>query len=123
MSLLPSGPGARPKRSCSASQENDGRDSPRAVFTFGPRLTGADHASSTLARVAAQMSALPPMLPARLDEKTISRPSLRTFGWMSFAFGSFSSTIGAAGPNVMSPLLALTYSSPEVLGGRVEREK
>src|ERR671911_2617148 len=100
-SPVPTGP-ARPKRSCSASHESDGRDSPKPVLTLGPRLTGADHESLTLARVADQMSG-PPRPPARFDEKTISRPSLRTFGWMSFAAALLSSTIGDAAPKLMSP--------------------
>ena len=41
---------ARPKRSCSACHEKDGRDSPRPVLTFGPRFTGADQGSSVVAR-------------------------------------------------------------------------
>ena len=48
-------------------------------------------------RVATQMS-WPPSVPARLDENTTSRPSFRTFGWMSFAAASFSSATGVAGP-------------------------
>jgi hypothetical protein len=60
-------------------------------------LTGTDQASSALERVDTQMSG-PPNPPARVDEKTSSRPSLRTFGWMSFAAGSFSSVIGLAVP-------------------------
>src|ERR671910_3169783 len=91
-SPVPDGP-ARPKRSCSASHESEGRDSPKPVLTLGPRLTGADHESLTLARVADQISG-PPRPPTRFDEKTISRPSLRTFGWMSLAPASFSSRMG-----------------------------
>jgi hypothetical protein len=73
--------------------------------TFDPRFTGADHASSTLARVADQMAG-PPMPPARFDEQTISRPSFRRFGWMSFAAMSFSSTIGEA-LKLMPPCFSL----------------
>src|SRR5215211_1581887 len=54
-SPVPTGP-ARPRRSCSASRDRAGRDSPRAVLTLEPRLTGADHGSSMFARVADQMS-------------------------------------------------------------------
>jgi hypothetical protein len=32
-----------------------------------------------------------PFRPARFDENTTSRPSSRTFGWMSFAAGSLNS--------------------------------
>src|ERR671910_2387291 len=120
-SPVPDGP-ARPKRSWCASHESEGRDSPKPVLTLGPRLTGANHGSLTLARVADQMS-WPPAPPARFDEKTISRPSLRTFGWMSFAPASFSSAIGVAGPKDMAPCFSLTKSSPVLPGGRLEREK
>src|ERR671918_3060969 len=105
-SPVPGGP-ARPKSSCCAFHDSEGRDSPKPVLTLGPRLTGADHGSSTLALVADQMSG-PPKPPTRLDENTISRPSLRTFGWMSFAPGSLSSVIGDAAPKLMSPFLSLT---------------
>src|SRR5215208_4850735 len=105
-SPVPTGP-ARPKRSCWASHENDGRDSPKAVLTLGPRLTGADQGSLTLVRVADQTS-WPPNPPARFDEKTISRPSLRTFGWMSFAVASLSSTIGDAALKPILPCFSLT---------------
>jgi hypothetical protein len=51
-------------------------------------LTGADHGALNLARVEIQMSWVP-IPPTRFDEKTTSSPSLRTFGWMSFAAASF----------------------------------
>src|ERR687895_1663921 len=102
MSDDPSGPGARPKRSVRASHEKDGRVSPASVLTFGPRFTGVDHGLWTLVRVATQMSC-PPRPPERFELKTISRPSLRTFGWMSFAAGSFSSTTGVAEPKPRHP--------------------
>src|SRR4029078_12779617 len=99
MSLIPSGPGARPNSSVSAPPAREGRVSAAVVFTDAPRVTGADHGSRRLFLVAAQMS-WTPRVPARLDEKTTSRPSLRTFGWMSFAPGSFSSATGVAGPKL-----------------------
>jgi hypothetical protein len=98
MSLLPSGPGARPNSSCSPRQESDGRVSLAAVFTAAPRFTGVDHGSRTFLRLDTQMSCVPAP-PARFEVKTSSRPSLRTFGWMSVAVASFSPEIGEAGPN------------------------
>src|SRR4029079_16259877 len=102
--------GARPKYSVSPSQENDGRLSLRsAVLIASPRVTGADHGSSTLSREAPQMSCRP-FPPGRLDENTTSRPSLRTFGWMSFA-ALLSSATGAAGPKLPSAFSRLTKMS------------
>src|SRR3712207_6337051 len=102
MSDETSGPGARPKRSVRASHDKDGRVSPAPVLTFGPTFTGVDHASSVLERVETQTS-WPPCPPGRFEVKTISRQSLRTFGWMSFAAGSFSSETGAAEPKPLHP--------------------
>ncbi len=111
---MPSGPGERPKRSCRAFRESDGRDSAAAVFTAAPRLTATDHGWWMLRRVAAQMS-WPPSVPARFEEKTTSSPSFRTFGWMSFATASFSSVTGAAGPK-SEP--ATTSADVDVAGDR-----
>src|SRR5215207_10053401 len=103
MSAIPSGPGARPKTSVRASHVSDGRVSPAAVFTAGPTLAGADQASSVEARDATYRSC-PPWAPGYewFEENTISRPSLRTFGWMSLP-ALLSSITGAAGPKP-SPL-------------------
>ncbi len=51
MSLPPSGPGVRPKRSGSACHESVGRVSEAAVFTSAPTLTRADDGSLILAFV------------------------------------------------------------------------
>src|SRR5438067_3168779 len=109
MSPLPSGPGARPKYSVPASHESDGRVSPAAVLTAVPRLVGEDHGSSALSRKETQMSC--PCEPVRFDEKTTSRPSLRTFGWMSFE-ALLSPAAGDAGPKLPSAPRALTKMSP-----------
>jgi peptide/nickel transport system substrate-binding protein len=53
MSLIPSGPGARPKRSWLPSFENDGLVSAAAVFAAEPMFTGADHWSLAVARALA----------------------------------------------------------------------
>jgi hypothetical protein len=90
------------------------------VLTFEPRFTAADHGAPTLARVADQMS-WPPMPPARFDEKTTSSPSLRTFGWMSFAAASFSSAIGVAAPKLRCPVFRLTKSSPGTVAELLEK--
>src|SRR5918994_7296281 len=102
MSDIPSGPGARPNRSVSAFQDREGRVSDAAVFTDVPRLTGVDQGSSTLSRVETYTSCRP-WAPGYgwLEDRTISRPSLRTFGWMSLP-GLFSSTMGEAGPKLPS---------------------
>jgi hypothetical protein len=54
----------------------------------------------------------PPSVPERSDENTNSRPSLRTFGWMSLAgaavaFVPLSSLTSDAGPDVPSALCVL----------------
>src|ERR1700675_1031896 len=121
MSDIPSGPGERPKSSWVACHENDGRVSEALVFTAEPRLTGADQGSLALSRVAAQMS-WPPSVPVRFDERTTSSPSLRTFGWMSFAAGSLSALTTTAGPNAPATF-TLMNTSPETAAGRVLREK
>src|SRR5918999_5545570 len=114
MSDMPSGPGARPNKSAWAPQDTEGRVSAAAVFTAAPRLTGADQGSWTLSRVEIQTSC-PPSVPDRFEEKTSSRPSLRTFGWISFAAASFSSATGAAGPKLPSPSVVLAKMSPGTL--------
>ena len=76
------------------------------VFTDVPRFAGIDQASWTLSRVATQRSC-PPSVPDRFDEKTISSPSLRTFGWMSFS-ALLSSATRSAGPKLPPPRRSLT---------------
>src|SRR6188474_79034 len=106
MSPIPSGPGERPKRSWRAFLDREGRLSAAAVLIAVPRLTGADHGAEKLSRVEAQMS-WAPSPPARFDEKTTSSPSLRTFGWMSFAVGTFSSATGEDPPKFQPMSLGL----------------
>jgi len=50
MSLLPSGPGARPNRSWLPSRDSEGLDSPAAVLTAEPMFVGADQGSPTAER-------------------------------------------------------------------------
>lgn len=50
-----------------------------APFTAGPRFTGTDQLSNTVARVDAHRSA-PPNVPERFEKKMISRPSNRIVG-------------------------------------------
>src|SRR5262245_16974254 len=108
MSLMPSGPGARPKRSWRAFRDNEGRVSPAAVLTPLPTFTGVDHAAPKLARVETQMS-WTPRPPARFEENTTSSPSLRTFGWMSLAVASLTPAAAADPPKFQpSPTLGLT---------------
>src|SRR5690242_9836289 len=71
-----------PKYSVRPSPDSDGRDSPEPLLTFGPRFTGADHASCALARVATQMSG-PPRPPGRALEKYSSSASPWMYGCMS----------------------------------------
>src|SRR6187549_3717865 len=89
MSPMPSGPGERPQSSWRAFLDSEGRLSAAAVLMADPRFTGVDHGAEKLSLVEAQMS-WAPSPPARFDEKTTSSPSLRTFGWMSFAVASLS---------------------------------
>src|SRR6185295_2157446 len=84
MSPMPSGPGERPKRSWRAFLDSEGRLSAAVVLMAAPRFTGVDHGAPKSSRFATQMSCAPSP-PARLEEKTTSSPSLRTFGWMSLA--------------------------------------
>src|SRR4029453_3799522 len=104
MSLMPSGPGARPKRSWRALRDRDGRVSAAGVLTALPTFTGVDHAEPKLAPGATQMS-WAPRVPARFEEKTTSSPSLRTFGGMSFAAASFRPATETDPPKLQPPSL------------------
>src|ERR1044071_6845276 len=112
MSPMPSGPGERPKRSWRAFFDRDGLLSAATVLIAVPRLTGADHDAEKLSLVEAQMS-WAPSPPARFEEKTTSSPSLRTFGWISFAAASLRPTTGVEPPKYQpSPSLGLMEISP-----------
>ena len=82
-----------------------GGSRPAVVFTFPPRFTGVDHGPFGPLRVDVQMS-WPPSPPVRLDANTTSRPSRRTFGWMSVA-ELFSSVTGSGGPKLPLPWRSL----------------
>ena len=73
-------------------------------------------------RVATQMSCAP-SVPDRFEQKTSSRPSARTFGWMSFALASFSSLTAVAGPKRAPFCRSLTKISPGTFGVTELREK
>jgi len=77
------------------------------VLTAAPTLTGADHGALNLARVEIQMSWVP-IPPTRFDENTTSSPSLRTFGWMSFAAASFKLATGTDPPKFQPESRGLT---------------
>src|ERR1041384_5377318 len=108
MSPMPSGPGERPKRSWRAFFDRDGLLSAATGLIAVPRLRGADQDTEKLSLVEAQMS-WAPSRPARFAEKTASSPSLRTFGWMSFAAASLRPATAVEPPKYMpSPSLGLT---------------
>ena len=117
---LPSGPGARPKRSGSASRENEGRDSPSCgVHAFAEvdrRRPGVG------ASLASRVDVLAPGAAGSELEETRSRDRLcgRSAGCRSPE--SLSSAIAVAGPNVMWPVFT-DVELARVAGGRAEREK
>ncbi len=61
------------------SRDSVGRASFAAVLIGGPRLVGVDQSSAVVSRLAVQMSSRPKP-PGRFESKTISSPSLRTYG-------------------------------------------
>lgn len=65
----------------------------------------------------------PPCAPAYawLDENTISRPSLRTLGWMSLPV-LLSSLTAVAGPNRSPSGFSLTKRSPGTLAELLEKK-
>src|SRR3954468_1988303 len=80
MSLLPKPPSRFVlKNSQCSSRDRAGTFSSEALLTFAPRLTGAPHGASRLARSVTQRSR-PPNPPGRSEPKYSVRPSLEIAG-------------------------------------------
>ena len=83
MSDSPSPPARpEPKYMVKPSRDSVARASFAVLLIRGPRLVGVDQSSAVVSRLDVQMSKLraAPVKPSRFESKTISSPSLRTFG-------------------------------------------
>lgn len=122
MSLIPSGPGERPKRSCSARPESEGRVSLAAVFhgeaEVDRRCPGAVHRS-----VCSDPDVLQAEPAGTIRAEDDLEPVLADVRWMSFAVVSFSAVTAEAGPKPSPASLPLTKMSPATLGVTELREK